>query len=140
MVCVIGSILYFFFCAKWVFAKCLCFHIIVVEQLFSQVDYKFFVTFCLIDVLSFKIPIGVAKRLESMMSNCTMSNFLWEWKEEGNGIMVFIFWSKDNGCDTKPLLRRSHHVSKVVVGNGEKVRFWEDSGWRLMLWNFCFPG
>lgn len=42
-------------------------------------------TFCLIDVLSFKIPIGVAKRLESMMSNCMMSNFLWERKEEGNG-------------------------------------------------------
>lgn len=54
-------------------------------------------------------------------------------RREEARIMFFIFWSKDNGCDTKPLLRGSHHVSKVVVGNGEKVRFWEDTGWRLML-------
>ncbi|RVX15688.1 Transposon TX1 uncharacterized 149 kDa protein [Vitis vinifera] len=80
--------------------------------------------------------------------------WLWRYPREGSAlwhqVILSIYVSHSNGWDANTIVRWSHRcpwkaISQVfqefssftrfVVGNGERIRFWEDLWWGTNLWD-----
>ncbi|RVW63734.1 LINE-1 retrotransposable element ORF2 protein [Vitis vinifera] len=84
----------------------------------------------------------------SLRNLALLGKWLWRYPKEGSAlwhqVILSIYGSHSNGWDANTIVRWSHHcpwkaISQVfqefssftrfVVGNGERIRFWEDLWW-----------
>ncbi|RVW87422.1 hypothetical protein CK203_033651 [Vitis vinifera] len=100
-----------------------------------------------------QLPASVAAKIERLQRDFLWSGigegkWLWRYPREGSAlwhqVILSIYGSHSNGWDANTIVRWSHRcpwkaISQVfqefssftrfVVGNGERIRFWEDLWW-----------
>ena len=84
----------------------------------------------------------------SLRNLTLLGKWLWRYPKEGSAlwhqVILSIYGSHSNGWDANTLIKWSHRCpwkaivqvfeefsmfTRFVVGNGEKIRFWEDLWW-----------
>ena len=91
---------------------------------------------------------GLGFRRISLWNSVLLGKWLWRYPREGSAlwhqVILSIYGSHSNGWDANTVVSWSHRYpwkaivqvcqdfskfSRFMVGNGEKIRFWEDLWW-----------
>ncbi|KAL6316817.1 hypothetical protein AAG906_021117 [Vitis piasezkii] len=79
----------------------------------------------------------------SMRNIALLGKWLWRFPRERSGlwhkVIASIYGTHPNGWDANMVVRWSHRFFpfvRLVVGNGERIRFWEDLWWVLCFLSF----